>query len=482
MGAEVAVAPDWTARLEYLYDRFGNVTATFPSSTRFESTFDIHTLRLGLNHQLNGSNTASGIGTNDAWPIASNNWNIHGQFTLIGQGYSAFRSPYEGTNSLFGGSQFKNTTSATVFLGLRPWEGAEFYINPEFMQGSGLSDTFGVAGYPNGEAQKSGFPMVRYNTARVYLRQTFGLGGEQETIDDGPNQLSGKQDINRFTVTAGKMVVTDFFDGNTYAHDPRKDFLNWNMYCCGSYDLTMDKISYTWGAFAELNQKSWAIRAGYFLLPLISNDNRYDGQVPNHGEYIAELELRYSLLSQPGKLRLLGWVNRGNSGGYSEAVALPITSPNYPDITLTRRTRTNYGFVVNVEQAITDDLGLFSRASWDDGKTEKMGWTDCDESFSLGAVLKGTSWGRPNDRIGIGGVIEGLSPEARAYFAAGGLGILIGDGQLNYRTEKVLETYYAYSLNKWATFTLDYQFIVDPAYNADRGPVSIFSGRLHAEF
>jgi high affinity Mn2+ porin len=244
----------------------------------------------------------------------------------------------------------------------------------------------------------------------------------------------------------------------------------------------MDKISYTWGAMVDLNQKNWAFRAGYFLVPTVSNVNTYDTHIPDRGEYAAELELRYSLFSQPGKLRLFGWVNRAVAGSYADALALPITSPNYPDITLTRQVRNNYGFVINGEQAITADLGLFSRASWDAGHTEKIGWTDCDESFSFGAVLKGTSWGRPNDKIGVGGVVEGLSSEARAYFAAGGLGILIGDGKLNYRPEQIVEAYYAYSLNKWATLTFDYQFIANPGYNADRGPVSIFAGRLHAEF
>jgi high affinity Mn2+ porin len=144
--------------------------------------------------------------------------------------------------------------------------------------------------------------------------------------------------------------------------------------------------------------------------------------------------------------------------------------------------RTNYGFVVNMEQAITPDLGIFARASWSPGQVELIGWTDCDESFSFGTVLKGSAWRRPDDKIGVGGLIEGLSPMARAYFAAGGLGILIGDGQLNYRPEQILEAYYAYSLNKWATLTFDYLFVANPGYNADRGPVSIFSGRLHVQF
>jgi len=487
-GTEVAIAPKWTARLEYLYSRLGNVEAIFPSGTAYETSFDIHMFRLGLNRQLSWSDVgASGkadaliskagdIGT------ANGSWNIHGQFTFIGQGYPAFHSPYEGTNSLFGGSQFRNTASATAFIGVRPWDGTELYVNPELMQGFGLSDTLGVAGFPNGEAQKAGFPMPRLDMARVFLRQTFGLGGEQEKIEDGPNQLAGKQDISRITFAIGRFATMDFFDGNTYSHDPRVSFLNWNLMCCGSYDWAMDKISYTWGAVAEFNQKYWALRAGYVLLPSVSNGNMFDTHIPERGQYLAELELRYSLFAQPGKLRLLGWINHGSMGSYADAIAMPMTTPNYPDITQTEQIRTNYGFVVNLEQAITGDLGVFSRASWSPGLIEIMGWTDCDQSLSLGTVLKGTSWGRPNDRIGVAGVIEGLSGEARAYFAAGGLGILIGDGQLNYRHEKILEAYYAYGLDKWTALTFDYQLIANPGYNADRGPVSVYAVRFHAEF
>jgi high affinity Mn2+ porin len=483
-GAERAIAPGWTARLEYLYDHLGKARGTFPSGIGYESaTVDFHSLRLGLDRKLDWTGTTPDFATVDpAWGIDRGSWNVHGQFTYVGQGYPAFHSPYQGANSLSGASQLQSTASATAFVGFRPWDGTEIYVNPELMQGFGLSNTLGVAGFPNGEAQKSDFPMPRFNVARFFLRQTFGLGGEQEAIEDGPNQLGGRQDISRITVTAGKFAVTDIFDVNAFAGDPRTTFLNWNIYGGGSYDWTMDKISYTWGAAAELNQKHWAFRAGYFLVPVVSNVNSFDTHVPERGEYIGELELRYSLFSQPGKLRLMGWANIANAGSYSDALAMPATTPNYPDITLTRQVRTNYGFVINVEQAITDDLGIFSRASWDAGRTEKIGWTDCDRSLSVGAVLKGMSWGRPNDKVGVGGVVEALSPEARAYFAAGGLGILIGDGQLNYRPEQILEAYYAYSLNRWATLTFDYQFIANPGYNADRGPASIFSGRLHAEF
>jgi high affinity Mn2+ porin len=483
-GAELAISPGWTARLEYLYDRLGKAGGTFPSGTGYQSTtVELNSLRIGLNRKLDWTEAAANGGNSaDSWAIDPSSWNVHGQLTFIEQGYPAFRSPYQGPNSLTGANQIQNTTSATAYLGYRPRDGTEIYVNPELMQGFGLDNTLGVAGFPNGEAQKSNFPMPRIDIARVFVRQTFGLGGEQETIEDGPNQLAGKQDISRITVTAGRFAVLDIFDGNIYSHDPRADFLNWNMYCCGSYDVTMDKIGYTWGAAAELNQKSWAIRAGYFLVPAVSNDNSYDTRIAEHGEYIGELELRYSLFSQPGRLRLMGWANIANMGSYADALAMPATTPNFPDITQTRRVRTNYGLVVNLEQAITSELGIFSRASWSPGRVEIIGWTDCDESLSFGAVLRGNAWGRPDDKIGVAGVVEGLSPVARAYFAAGGLGILIGDGQLNYRPEQILEAFYAYSLNKWATLTFDYQFVANPGYNADRGPVSIFSGRLHAQF
>jgi high affinity Mn2+ porin len=483
-GAEIAIAPGWRARLEYAYDHFGPASGAFPSGTGYQSTaIDLQSIRLGLNRQLGLPDAVADAGNGgSAWPIDPNDWNVHGQFTYIEQGYFPFRSPYQGANSLAGWGQVRNTATATAFIGLRLWEGAELYFNPELDQGAGLSDTLGVAGYPNGEAQKSGFPFPRLNVDRFFLRQTFGLGGEKETIEDGPNQLPGKEDISRITVTAGRLSVGDAFGLNTYAADPRTQFFNWNIYGSGSYDWTMDKIGWTWGAVADLNQKDWAFRGGYYLVPVESNVSNFDMNIPARGQYTAELELRYSLFSQPGKLRLFGWVSRANMGSYADALAMPVTTPGFPDITQTRTARTNYGFVANIEQAITDTLGVFSRASWSPGLVEIIGWTDCDESLSFGTLLKGTAWGRPDDKVGLAGVVEGLSPVARSYFAAGGLGILIGDGALNYRPEQIIEAYYAYSLNKWVALTLDYQFVVNPAYNADRGPVSIYAARLHAEF
>jgi high affinity Mn2+ porin len=482
-GVEFAFAPRWTMRLEYIFDRMGTASASLVPGTSTESTVDLHSVRLALDWRLGGgraNDSRMDLGT--LWDDSGSNWSLHGQFTYVEQGYFAFHSPYEGPSSLSGASQMRNTASATIFLGRRLWRDSEIFFNPELMQGFGLSDVHGVAAFPNGEAQKSSFRFPRFNAARLFLSQTFGLGGGKECLADGPNQIGGERSISRLTVTVGKFAVLDYFLVNFYAGEPRTAFLNWNAYGGGAYDWTMDKLSWTWGGMVDLNQPWWAFRAGYFLLPEVSNSNYFDTHVPEHGQYVGELELRYTPLSRPGKLIFFGWLSHGNMGSFADALAESPSTIGYPDITLTRQERTNYGFVVSLEQAISADAGLFSRASWSPGRMEIMGWTDCDESVSVGAALTGRFWRRPNDTFGLAWVGEGLSAVSRHYFAAGGTGILIGDGKLNYRPEMVVETYYAFSPVKSTSLTLDYQLIANPGYNADRGPISIFSGRVHAAF
>src|SRR6202163_3098408 len=314
------------------------------------------------------------------------------------------------------------------------------------------------------------------------MRQTFGLGGEQEEVADGPFQLAGKRDINRVTLTVGRFAVGDFFDGNSYAKDPRADFMNWAIWSSGAYDFPADLPGFTRGAVVELNRKEWALRAGLFQVPSAPNS---DVLTSKGGGAVVELEERYAISDQPGKLRLGVFGNQGNTANYREALAIVAADPTL-DINATtasiRHTLPKYGFYANMEQAITQDIGIFARATWNDGQTEILSFTDIDRSISGGVSSKGSSWGRTNDTIGIGGVVNGLSSAHRDFLAAGGMGLLIGDGQLNYRTERILETYYAYAIDKNFTFTADYQLIANPAYNADRGPVSIFSGRLHGEF
>jgi high affinity Mn2+ porin len=221
------------------------------------------------------------------------------------------------------------------------------------------------------------------------------------------------------------------------------------------------------------------LRGGYFLMGAESNSNNFDTLVGRRGQYVAELETRYSLFSRPGKLRTIGWVSSAFSGSYRETLDNPALGT---DIAATRTGRLKYGYVFNVEQAISDDIGVFGRWSWNNGKTEIMSFTDIDASLSLGTSIKGSTWGRPDDTVGIAGAINAISRDHRDFLAAGGLGPLIGDGQLNYRKERILETYYAFALTRQLTLTADYQFITNPAFNADRGPVHVFSGRFHGEF
>jgi high affinity Mn2+ porin len=478
-GVEYAFAPHWSVRLEYLYSQFDRANIRFPSGADYNSTLDFQQVRIGLNRKVDWLGPNGRTAKTDLTDPESDRWEIHGQSTYIGQGYPAFRAPYTGTNSLTPARQAQATWSNSLYLNARLWEGGEVYYNPELLQGFGLNDTVGVAGFPNGEAQKSNFPYPHYNTSRLFVRQTFGFGGEQEELASGQQQLAGKVDVNRLTLQAGKFSVGDVFDGNSYAKDTRRDFLNWSIWAPGAFDYAADRLGLTYGVSAELNQKNWALRGGYFLMGAVSNSNNFDTQVFQRGQYVAELETRYSLFSRPGKLRTIGWVSSAFSGSYRETLDNPALNL---DIALTRTGRLKYGYVFNVEQSVTDDIGLFGRWSWNNGKTEIMSFTDIDASLSLGTSIKGTKWGRPDDVIGLAGAINALSNDHRDFIAAGGLGPLIGDGQLNYRKERILETYYAYALNKQITLTADYQFVTNPAYNADRGPVHIFSGRLHGEF
>jgi high affinity Mn2+ porin len=148
-----------------------------------------------------------------------------------------------------------------------------------------------------------------------------------------------------------------------------------------------------------------------------------------------------------------------------------------------RTYRDRTGVSLNIEQQVSETIGVFARAGWADGDIEPWDFTDVDRTVSGGVSINGKNWGRPDDTIGIAGVINGLAPAHQAYFAAGGMGILIGDGALpNYATEDILEAYYSYAISSAMKVSVDYQFIANPAYNADRGPANVFAGRFHATF
>ena len=485
LGLEFAVSGNWSAKLEYdyvelsrqLYDLSGFGLANVNVDPR------IHLAKIGLNYHFGDMPWTAPIGSPAKSLLPDSDvWNIHAQTTVLPQGYGPIHSPYAGPDSLPGRGQLQATWTSTAFLGVRLWEGGELYFNPELTQGFGINGALGLAGFSNGEAQKAGAPFPKIRAQRYYIKQTFGLGGEQEDIDDGPNQLAGKKDIDRVTVVVGRFAMGDFFDNNSYAHDPRADFMNWAMWESAAWDFPADLPGYTRGAVVELNRKDWAIRGALVEVPSQPNS---DILTFKSGGAVVEFEERHNIFEQPGKVRIGAFGNQGVTGNYRQALTLEALDPaqDINDVMASiRHVNPKYGFYANLEQQLVQDVGLFARASWNDGSNEILSFTDIDRSVSGGLSIKGSFWGRPNDTVGIGGAVNGLSDAHRDYLAAGGIGLIIGDGRLTYSPERIFETYYAYSVRKGVTLTADYQLITNPSYNADRGPVSIFAGRLHGEF
>jgi high affinity Mn2+ porin len=269
----------------------------------------------------------------------------------------------------------------------------------------------------------------------------------------------------------------DILDNNTYAHDPRTQFMNWALVGNEAWDYPADSVGYETGFAAELNQPHWALRYGFFQVPRVSNGMAQDAHYLEALGMVTEVERRWAIKTHPGAIRFLAYLNQTHMGSYEEALSAPGT-----DIALTRAYRQKYGFAVNWEQEITTNIGVFSRLGWSDGRTESWAYADVDRTGSLGVSVKGAIWNRPNDTVGLAGVINGISRVHQEFLAAGGTGILAGDGALNYGLEKTLETYYDVGIWKSVHAALDYQFVIDPAYNRDRGPVSVFGARLHWEF
>jgi high affinity Mn2+ porin len=418
--------------------------------------------------------------TDDAGP---EQWAIHGQTTYTQQYQPAFRSPYQGPQSLSPAANGRETFDATVFAGFRPWRGAEIWIDPEADQGFGLGNSFGAAGYLSGEAYKLGQVDPYYRMARAFFRQTIDLGGESQKVDPDLNQLGGAQTANRVVVTAGKISVVDIFDTNKYAHDPRNDFLNWSLDDAGTFDYAADAWGTTYGAAAEWYQDWWAVRVGLFDLSDVPNSIHLSLPLIQQTQFVAELEERHTVWDQPGKLKLLYWLSRGNLGSYQDALALAAATGTTPSTAAVRRYRSKYGLVLNLEQQLSPDLGLFARAGWTQGNVEEDDFTDIDQTISIGLSLTGTRWSRPDDTVALAGVANQISRAGKLYLAAGGLGGIIGDGQLPMAgPEQIIETYYSYAMFGSTKVTGDYQFVNNPAYNRQRGPVSVLALRLHAEF
>jgi high affinity Mn2+ porin len=427
-----------------------------------------------------GADDAQSPPTNDT---GAQQWAIHGQSTYTQQYQPAFHSPYQGPQSLSPAANGRETFDATIFAGFRPWQGAEIWINPEVDQGFGLSNSFGVAGYLSGEAYKLGQNDPYYRMARAFFRQTIDLGGETQKVEPDLNQLGGSQTANRVVITIGKVSVVDIFDTNKYAHDPRNDFLNWAIIDAGSFDYAADAWGTTYGASVEWYQDWWAARVGLFDMSNVPNSIEPTLPLFYQDQFVAELEERHTLRGQPGKLKFLYYLTFANMGTYSDALALADATHTTPSTGNVRTYRTKFGVVLNLEQQLAPDLGMFARAGFTQGGVEEYDFTDIDQTLSIGLSLAGTRWGRPDDTVGLAGVANQISRSGKHYLGAGGLGGIIGDGQLpEAGPEQILETYYSYAAFSFAKITADYQFVNNPAYNRQRGPVSVLALRVHVEY
>jgi high affinity Mn2+ porin len=415
-----------------------------------------------------------------AEPPASDPWfEVHYQATVATQAHPGFDAAYTGPHSLNPDAESATSVVMDLFTAVRLWRGAELYFNPALSGGRGLSRTLGVAAFPSGEVYRVGDPDPTVFLGRASLRQTFGLGGGRIHVDSSPTQLAGDRDRDALTLMVGRFTTTDVIDSNPVSNDPHTRFMSWGLWASAAFDYPADTRGYTWGASAALDLGDWSARAGIFLEPKEANGMDFEWDITRARGIAFEGERRWNIGGRSGAVRALAFLNTARMGEYD--LALATTLP--PDVTATRQDgRKKFGFAASANQDFGSGLSGFLRASWDDGKTETWTFTEIDRSLALGAVQSGSRWGRENDEAGAAVVISGLSGPHRQYLQAGGLGFLIGDGALRYGPEILAELYYRFAVTKEISVGGNYQPIVNPAFNRDRGPVHVFTGRVHVSF
>ena len=409
-------------------------------------------------------------------------YNAKFQATYIWQKKPAFNAPYSGVNSLLPLAEKSYSFTSTAYLGLRLAKDTELYFNPEVVQGVPMSGLTGLGGLTNAELQKTAGAKPIVYRARLFVRQTWHVGNDRESVASDANQLAGLRSKERVVLSVGNLAVSDIFDANAYAHDPRTQFMNWSFLTHGAYDFAADSRGYSMGAALEYYKDDWAVRVGRFMMPRESNGLALDRALTQRYGDQLELEKGYAVADRPGKVRLLVFRNKAIMGGFDDALAA--AAGGVPTVAPVRRLRTKKGWGINLEQSLTDNAGVFARLGRSDGASEAYAFAEIDRSLSFGANIKGASWGRAQDTLGLAYAQNGLSSSHRAFLAAGGNGFFVGDGRLNYRAESIVESYYSIGLAflQRSAISLGAQYIRNPAYNADRGPVRVFTVRLHTEF
>ena len=419
--------------------------------------------------------------------IKTNNWTAHFQATIIGQKHSGFQSPYNGENSLADSVEPTAVSlTSTLFLGRRLWKGAAIYVDPEVAGGKGLSFATGVAGALNGETYRVGATEPQVFIARAYLQQHIPLRNTRyEYVPDDLNQLADRIPTDRVTISVGKFAISDFFDYNNYSKDPRTQFFNWSIWANGAWDYPADTRGYTYGIVAELIKPSWAIRFSSVAVPRIANYHLLEYKIPEAHSETLEFEHKISINKRNGNLQLIFSNTRSKAPSYKDGINAVATNDNFLLDVISGDAENNsyggkkFGLGLNVEQELTNEIGFFSRIGWNDGKYASWAFTEIDQTFTAGLSVKMNWWKRDEDVFGIAIANNGISDGHRNFLKDGGYGFIIGDGKLNYGHETIIETYYNAKLLKFLWFSFDYQFVKNPAYNKDRGPVHVFGLRAH---
>jgi high affinity Mn2+ porin len=417
---------------------------------------------------------------------------LSGQANIITQWHPAFRSPYQGPNSLSPEAQDASSRVLTLFTGLRINGTTEFLCDIQETGGHGIGEALGLAGFTNLDVVRNPLLSKAPYVARLMWHQIIPLSGERAPSERTPLSLFAQLPVRRIEFRFGKFSLVDFFDVNTYGSDSNLQFLNWTLDNNGAYDYAADTRGYTYAAMVEYDDRHWAVRFAEALMPKVANGIHLDADLARARSENVEFELHHSFLPRrEAVVRLLGYANHANMGVYSVAIDDFLAGKTMcaagtvcrPDITAhPLQTTMKYGFGVNVEQPLTDWLGLFARWGWNEGQHESYAYTEVDETEQVGAGLQGTKWKRKLDRAGLAFISNGISREHQEYLALGGLGFLLGDGKLNYGRENIVETYYTLHVWRGIFTSFDAQYVANPGYNRDRGPVFAPALRLHVEF
>ncbi|MBF0539471.1 MAG: carbohydrate porin [Nitrospirae bacterium] len=409
------------------------------------------------------------------------------QFNGIYQNVPGFHSPYVGDNSfrIDGGLGHDITQIYGVYVGSQLAPTLQGFVDVEMARGFGVSNGHGLGGYTNGDVIRVGAVDLSKGpyVARAYLRYFYTLSDETEKVERAMDQLPGDEPVKRIEIKAGKLSVSDDFDLNRYANNTRTQFLNYAFIYNPAWDEASDTRGYSYGFVSALVQPRWRLALGIYMMPTFANGSTFDTEI--FKAQGSNLELTIKPNDSGTVIRLLTYVNHGRMGNYDEALSIGRAAVSTPDVKADEKPgRVKYGLGLNFEQPLADDgeTGIFGRMGWSDGHNENFCYTEVDQHLSLGAQLSGVHWGRAEDRAGVAYAMQGISAQHQRYLAAGGSGMLIGDGKLNYAGERIIEVYYRVQIGRFLQITPDFQHIDNPAYNRERGPVNVYSLRVRLAY